>query len=73
MYVTAPEELLWSRIEERLKREPVRAAYREDQKEWMETVKRAYDAEVVWNCVISNTGSVEDMSKQLENFIRGLV
>ena len=43
VYLQVERELLWSRIMDRLKREPGRVKYREDKREWMESTLQFYD------------------------------
>lgn len=43
VYLEVERELLWSRIQQRLKREPGRVKYNEDKREWMEATLNFYD------------------------------
>lgn len=62
LHVKVEAEVLWARVEERLKLEPERALYKEDKREWMDTVKSFYDS-FAWDVVVDN--SEEDASGTL--------
>jgi len=67
VYLRVEPNLLWQRISERLKREPARAKYNEDSKEWMETALRFYeDAGRHWNFTIDNN---DNTLKELLPFV----
>jgi len=55
VYIRVEPDLLWKRIDERLKREPGRLKYNEDSREWMETTVRFYEGtERNWDFVVEN-------------------
>jgi hypothetical protein len=54
--IRVDEELLWSRILERVTREPERVKYNEDSKNWME-VTNAWYQQRNWDYVIDNNSS----------------
>jgi hypothetical protein len=61
--------LLWTRIQERLKREPRRAAFREDSKQWMDDVLAFYDS-MQWDFTVSNNEvEIESLRRELLNSI----
>jgi len=53
LHLRTRRDLLWSRILERLTREPSRAALREDQAEWMDAVLSFYDG-MRWDLTVPN-------------------
>ncbi|RYE97868.1 MAG: hypothetical protein EOO41_03015 [Methanobacteriota archaeon] len=53
VHLRTERELLWSRIQQRLLREPARAALREDQVEWMDKVLSFYDS-MSWDVCVRN-------------------
>jgi len=64
-------ELLWNRITARLAREPSRAAYREDSREWMDATNGWYSSRD-WDFVIDNNEkSVQDLMDALVTCVSG--
>jgi len=58
VYLRVEKELLWQRISERLKREPQRAKYNEDSKEWLDTALGFYeDPARHWDFIVENNDS----------------
>lgn len=56
VYLQVEKELLWSRILNRLKREPGRVKYNEDKREWMEATLNFYD-NFLWDMVRGTLGT----------------
>ena len=54
--IRVEEELLWSRILDRITREPERVKYNEDSKEWMQVTNSWYSKQE-WDYVIENNSS----------------
>eukprot|EP01139_Manchomonas_bermudensis_P006232 Amastigsp_a176725_62.p2 type:complete len:218 gc:universal Amastigsp_a176725_62:694-41(-) len=66
VYLRTESELLWSRISERLEREPERRKYKEDQKSWMSDVVSWYeDRAGLWDLVIENNGTIGELRRDL--------
>jgi thymidylate kinase len=58
VYVKVEKEILWRRIQQRLKLEPARRKYNEDSRAWMEAVCEFYDDEErKWDFVVDNNES----------------
>lgn len=58
IYLKVDPELQWKRVQARLLCEPGRTAFREDNREWLDTVVRFYDeraAHNLWDVVIDRT------------------
>lgn len=53
VHMSVEKNLLWSRIQDRLQREPERRKYDEDKREWMEKTVRFYD-NFQWDLVVQN-------------------
>lgn len=70
VHLKVEDEVLWRRIQERLKVEPGRAKYNEDKKEWMHKVKSFYNG-FPWDLELDNTE--EDETKTLTKLMRRLV
>lgn len=69
VHIRTERELLWDRIQERLKREPRRAAFREDSKQWMDDVLAFYDS-MQWDFTVSNNEvEIESLRRELLNSI----
>lgn len=58
-------ELLWNRITARLAREPSRAAYREDSRQWMDATNGWYSARDWDFSIENNEKSVQDLMNAL--------
>jgi hypothetical protein len=67
--VKVKRDLLWSRIMDRLEREPHRLKYNEHKREWMESVSNFYD-NFKWDLYVDNNEQTID--SLLENFINQL-
>jgi len=67
VYVEVERNLLWSRIKDRLAREPHRVKYNEDSKEWMDTTLAFYEDNAdLWDFVIQNNeNSISDLMLSL--------
>eukprot|EP01029_Cantina_marsupialis_P027837 TRINITY_DN774072_c0_g1_i1.p1 TRINITY_DN774072_c0_g1~~TRINITY_DN774072_c0_g1_i1.p1 ORF type:complete len:267 (+),score=60.37 TRINITY_DN774072_c0_g1_i1:27-803(+) len=59
VHVSVMEEILWGRIQNRLKVEPERVKYDEDKREWMEKTLSFYNG-FSWDCKVSNEDSPFD-------------
>jgi len=64
-------ELLWSRITKRLAREPERAAYREDSREWMDATNGWYTSQKWDFSIDNNEKSVQDLMNALITCVAG--
>ena len=65
VHLRTDRDLLWSRIQERLRREPHRAAYREDSEKWMDDTLSFYDS-MQWDYTVSNNNvNIEDLRTEL--------
>ncbi|PRP87566.1 hypothetical protein PROFUN_04593 [Planoprotostelium fungivorum] len=65
------QELLWTRISERLKRQPERAAYREDSRDWMDATNNWYNSRD-WDFIIENNEkSIQDLMDALVTCVSG--
>ena len=53
VYMSVEKELLWSRIQDRLSREPERKKYDEDKRAWMEKTVDFYD-NFTWDLTVTN-------------------
>lgn len=69
VYLQVEKERLWSRISERLLREPGRAKYNEDKREWMEKTLAFYDG-FEWDMAIPNNEIT--MAELMYNVVRTL-
>lgn len=65
VYVKVETELLWTRIQERLKREPFRAKFDEGSREWMEKTVDFYEGNDLWDFTALNDASIEDLIDQV--------
>ena len=65
IYVQVARDVLWGRIQERLRREPSREQFSENKKEWMDKTLQFYDS-FPWDCTVDNSvQSVEDVMENL--------
>jgi len=71
LYIKVSETNLWSRILERLKKEPARIQYNENSREWMKTVVDFYDNQR-WNYTVSNDDGLNQTVEKIEQIIKGL-
>jgi len=70
VHLAVAPELLWSRIQDRLVREPFRVRYREGERSWMETTQAWYDA-FQWDVTVHNgEAPVADLLGQTLDGIR---
>ena len=62
VYVKVEPELLWSRIQERLKLEPFREKFNESSRLWMEKTVNFYESNAsLWDFTVENNSSIRDM------------
>jgi len=64
------DEILWDRIQERLMHEPERALYKEDQREWMDTMCKFYN-NFEWDIEVDN--SETDCTFTFEKLMKRMV
>lgn len=65
VHVKCDEDVLWSRIQQRLAVEPERAVYKEDSLAWMQEVKHFYDNFPSWDFEVENNGQNIGTLKQV--------
>ena len=71
VYLQVKPATLWSRIQRRLLNEPDRVLYKEDSREWMETVLSFYEQYNNWDFVIDN--SVDDRASALSDVMMEVI
>jgi thymidylate kinase len=66
IYIRVDNDILWSRISERLERDPSRIKYNENSREWMDTTVNFYESHLhLFNHVISNNTSRKETVKKI--------
>ena len=70
VHIKVDDEVLWSRIQQRLTLEPHRKNYKEDKKDWMQKVRKFYNT-FDWDLEIDNTE--HDETKSLTNLMNQLL
>jgi len=55
VYLQVHRDVLWERIQRRLEFEPDRAQYKEDSREWMDTVVSFYESHGAWDFTVDNS------------------
>eukprot|EP00008_Paramoeba_atlantica_P011607 CAMPEP_0201481252 /NCGR_PEP_ID=MMETSP0151_2-20130828/5539_1 /ASSEMBLY_ACC=CAM_ASM_000257 /TAXON_ID=200890 /ORGANISM="Paramoeba atlantica, Strain 621/1 / CCAP 1560/9" /LENGTH=218 /DNA_ID=CAMNT_0047863351 /DNA_START=90 /DNA_END=746 /DNA_ORIENTATION=- len=71
VYLRVPDELLWSRILQRLKAEPHRLKYNENSREWMEQTVSFYEKmDSLWDFIFENSQpTLQELMKALFNYL----
>mmetsp|Transcript_31857 Transcript_31857/g.49861 ORF Transcript_31857/g.49861 Transcript_31857/m.49861 type:complete len:221 (-) Transcript_31857:89-751(-) len=71
VYLKVPQELLWERIQTRLRREPHRLKYNEDSREWMESTVGFYEEQGdLWDFVFENSSpTIKELSKAVQEYL----
>lgn len=68
--IKVEENKLWSRIQDRLKREPERAQYKEDSRAWMQQISQFYESSNKWNFCVDNSSEDDGMKSLVSRVLR---